>query len=248
MADSEQQHKKRSRLCVTQSTNAVKGMVDVSDSADEGRIVCLYYKYVPVADVDAAIKDHEALCKRLGLDGRVRIASEGINGTLTGSAESIVEYEKQLRLSFGDDIDFKTSSASVGVSRDSRICRSDGGGPFFEKHLAVRKVTQICSLGRYSLYFFVVAGSTFLLHTLTTPDPDVFQPTRPVIVHCQGTTIFQKAGGTYRLQSSTTLFTLCQNKQTLSRNPLNFKHPLCRRQQMQKSMRVPMSRRQRLPM
>eukprot|EP00750_Incisomonas_marina_P002737 INCI12584.3.p1 GENE.INCI12584.3~~INCI12584.3.p1 ORF type:complete len:548 (-),score=90.91 INCI12584.3:32-1606(-) len=148
MADSEQQHKKRSRLCVTQSTNAVKGMVDVSDSADEGRIVCLYYKYVPVADVDAAIKDHEALCKRLGLDGRVRIASEGINGTLTGSAESIVEYEKQLRLSFGDDIDFKTSSASVGVSRDSRICRSDGGGPFFEKHLAVRKVTQICSLGR----------------------------------------------------------------------------------------------------
>lgn len=34
-----------------------------------------------------------ALCKRLGLDGRVRIASEGINGTLTGSAESIAEYE-----------------------------------------------------------------------------------------------------------------------------------------------------------
>ena len=67
MADSEQQHKKRSRLCVTQSTNAVKGMVDVSDSADEGRIVCLYYKYVPVADVDAAIKDHEGALLLLGL-------------------------------------------------------------------------------------------------------------------------------------------------------------------------------------
>lgn len=73
MTDTGQQLNKRSRLCVRQS----KGEGDVPDSTDEGRIVCLYYKYVPVADVDAAIKDHEG---ELVLNGTARVAPRVLSG------------------------------------------------------------------------------------------------------------------------------------------------------------------------
>ena len=39
---------------------------------------------------------HLALCKRLGLKGKVLIAEEGINGSLTGTEKEIKEYKKEL--------------------------------------------------------------------------------------------------------------------------------------------------------
>lgn len=59
----------------------------------------LYYQYVDMGSEDA-LKEFQAkhlvLCKKLGLQGRVLIAQEGINGNLTGSEESIETYKKEL--------------------------------------------------------------------------------------------------------------------------------------------------------
>lgn len=54
--------------------------------------VILYYKYVTLPDPAAEHQAQRALCERLGLKGRIMLASEGINGTLAGPTEAIDEY------------------------------------------------------------------------------------------------------------------------------------------------------------
>jgi len=54
--------------------------------------ILLYYKYVPVADPEAYAAEHLAYCKELGVKGRILIAEQGINGTLSGTAEQTEAY------------------------------------------------------------------------------------------------------------------------------------------------------------
>ncbi len=54
--------------------------------------VLLFYAYVPVRDPEAVCKTQRALCERLSLRGRVLIAEEGINGTLSGKKEDTDAY------------------------------------------------------------------------------------------------------------------------------------------------------------
>ena len=54
--------------------------------------VALFYKYVPVPDPDAAVIAQKALCERLGLAGRLRLALEGINGLVAGGPAAIERY------------------------------------------------------------------------------------------------------------------------------------------------------------
>lgn len=54
--------------------------------------VLLYYKYVTIEDTDAFVREHRALCERLGLLGRILVAQEGINGTVSGTAEAAEAY------------------------------------------------------------------------------------------------------------------------------------------------------------
>ncbi|KAF1316085.1 Thiosulfate sulfurtransferase/rhodanese domain-containing protein 2, partial [Globisporangium splendens] len=80
--------------------------------------VVLYYKYVRLgetpAQVEQLVRDHEQLCARLELTGRVRIAMEGINGTLGGKAESVAQYIATMQQSpCFQGIDWKTSSSDV---------------------------------------------------------------------------------------------------------------------------------------
>ena len=58
--------------------------------------VLLYYKYVQLGDPEAYAREQRELCKRLGLRGRILIAHEGINGTLSGTAVSCREYREVL--------------------------------------------------------------------------------------------------------------------------------------------------------
>ncbi|OQR98196.1 hypothetical protein ACHHYP_09061 [Achlya hypogyna] len=78
--------------------------------------VVLYYKY---ADVTAARADeiaawHETTCAALGLCGRVRIAEEGINGTLGGAPNAIDKYIDAMEAA-GDfqHVDWKRSHADA---------------------------------------------------------------------------------------------------------------------------------------
>ena len=54
--------------------------------------VLLYYKYVNLPDPEAEMAAQRELCTRLGIKGRILLATEGINGTLAGTPEAVEEY------------------------------------------------------------------------------------------------------------------------------------------------------------
>lgn len=86
--------------------------------------ILLYYKYVNISDPKAFMQDHRLLCERLGLKGRIIIASEGLNGTLEGSVEATEEYIKFMREDkrFADfsDMHFKKSAGMKEYIRNGK--------------------------------------------------------------------------------------------------------------------------------
>ena len=54
--------------------------------------VLLYYKYVPIENAEQFAADHLAFCKSIGLKGRILVADEGINGTVSGDYETTQKY------------------------------------------------------------------------------------------------------------------------------------------------------------
>ncbi len=54
--------------------------------------ILLYYKYVPIEDHEAFAMEHLAFCKELGVKGRILVAKEGINGTISGTVEQTEAY------------------------------------------------------------------------------------------------------------------------------------------------------------
>jgi|TARA_B110000914_G_scaffold72676_1_gene63679 UPF0176 protein len=58
--------------------------------------VLLYYKYARLEDPDAYAEEHRRVCKDLGLYGRILIAKEGLNGTVSGTKENCAKYRAVL--------------------------------------------------------------------------------------------------------------------------------------------------------
>lgn len=58
--------------------------------------VLLYYKYTPLENPEQFAKEHLAFCNSLNLKGRILIASEGINGTLSGTIADTDAYMKAM--------------------------------------------------------------------------------------------------------------------------------------------------------
>lgn len=54
--------------------------------------VLLYYCYSSIEDPELFRDEHHALCLELNLRGRIIIASEGLNGTVSGSQQSCEKY------------------------------------------------------------------------------------------------------------------------------------------------------------
>jgi UPF0176 protein len=54
--------------------------------------VLLYYKYVTIENPEAFAAEHLQFCKDLGLKGRILVAPEGINGTVSGTVEATQTY------------------------------------------------------------------------------------------------------------------------------------------------------------
>lgn len=59
---------------------------------DKSYRILLYYKYVPIEDPVAFADEHRAFCQELGVKGRILVAHEGINGTLSGTVEQTNKY------------------------------------------------------------------------------------------------------------------------------------------------------------
>ncbi len=78
--------------------------------------VLLYYKYVRLADPVAFTAEHRSLCEELGLLGRILIAEEGINGTVSGTVAATDAYRAALSADARfADIEFKVDPADGHV-------------------------------------------------------------------------------------------------------------------------------------
>ncbi|KAK0138259.1 Thiosulfate sulfurtransferase/rhodanese-like domain-containing protein 2 [Merluccius polli] len=79
--------------------------------------VLLYYRYFGVDDPQALCAWQKALCEKLHLTGKVRVATEGINGTVGGTVLATDIYVKTMRshalFSTMEEEDFKSSDGGA---------------------------------------------------------------------------------------------------------------------------------------
>ncbi len=59
--------------------------------------ILLYYCYAPIADPEAFREEHHRLCLSLNLRGRIIVAAEGLNGTVSGLREDCDKYMEILK-------------------------------------------------------------------------------------------------------------------------------------------------------
>lgn len=75
--------------------------------------ILLFYKYTSISDTKQLAAWQRELCTKLGVKGRIIIASEGINGTISGTTSATDAYIKEMRTreQFAD-IDFKKAASN----------------------------------------------------------------------------------------------------------------------------------------
>lgn len=86
--------------------------------------VVLYYRYVRLGEhaAEQLAREQEQLCASLALTGRVRVAAEGINGTLGGTAEHVAQYVALMRAREPfHDVDWKLSTSLVPPFADLHV-------------------------------------------------------------------------------------------------------------------------------
>lgn len=59
--------------------------------------VLAFYYYTPIFDAEDFVKQHLSYCKQIGIKGRIYIAREGINGTISGTPQQINIYMDDLK-------------------------------------------------------------------------------------------------------------------------------------------------------
>lgn len=75
-------------------------------------IVSSFYRYVELDDPEKFQKEHLELCQKLGIKGKVLVAREGINGTVSGTEKQVKEYENKLiKYKEFSDIKFKRTTS-----------------------------------------------------------------------------------------------------------------------------------------
>ena len=92
---------------------------DDSDDGEDDYAVLLFYKYARWRDRDAFRAAQEATCRSLQLCGRLRIAEDGLNGTLGGPRAALEAYIQETRRQAAgqgvsmDDVDWKWGAADA---------------------------------------------------------------------------------------------------------------------------------------
>jgi len=105
-------------------------------TAGEPYTIVLFYRYVSIVNPEAEVLDFRCLCERLGLLGRILLATEGINGTLAGSSGCIDAFVAHCSSSPRfSRVDWKLTSRPKG----------DENLPFL--NLSVRTCNEIISTG-----------------------------------------------------------------------------------------------------
>lgn len=63
---------------------------------NEPLYVILFYRFHPIENLEKFQKEHLKFCENLGTMGRILIAAEGINGSVSGTREQIEKYKEYL--------------------------------------------------------------------------------------------------------------------------------------------------------
>lgn len=84
--------------------------------------VLLYYQYVPIENGEQFAQDHLAACKALGLKGRILVADEGINGTVSGNLKQTQAYMDMMHADprFADTL-FKIDMADTDAFKKMHV-------------------------------------------------------------------------------------------------------------------------------
>ncbi len=59
--------------------------------------ILLFYKYAEIENPEKFAKSHLEFCKQIGVLGKVLVAHEGINGSISGTKEQVERYKEDLR-------------------------------------------------------------------------------------------------------------------------------------------------------
>ncbi len=59
--------------------------------------ILLFYKFVNIENPEKFNKEHQEFCNLLGIKGKVLVAKEGINGSISGLDEQVEKYKTHLR-------------------------------------------------------------------------------------------------------------------------------------------------------
>ena len=103
---------------------------DDSDDGEDDYAVLLFYKYARWRDRDAFRAAQEATCRSLQLCGRLRIAEDGLNGTLGGPRAALEAYVEETRRQAAgqgvstDDVDWKWGAADAARPLEAQKLRT----------------------------------------------------------------------------------------------------------------------------
>ena len=103
---------------------------DDSDDGEDDYAVLLFYKYARWRDRDAFRAAQEATCRALQLCGRLRIADDGLNGTLGGPRAALEAYVEETRRQAAgqgvamDDVDWKWGAADAARPLEAQKLRT----------------------------------------------------------------------------------------------------------------------------
>lgn len=56
--------------------------------------ILLFYKFQQIEDPEYFARNHKRHCKKLGIMGKVLVAKEGVNGSVSGTKEQVEKYKK----------------------------------------------------------------------------------------------------------------------------------------------------------
>ena len=85
-------------------------------------IVSSFYKYVKINKLGEFQKNHLEFCNKLGIKGKVLVAKEGINSSISGTKDQIEKYKEGLRKNkLFRDIKFKDTLTEVHPFRKTIV-------------------------------------------------------------------------------------------------------------------------------
>ena len=132
--------------------------------------ILLYYIFRPLSDPTAVAMWQSELCERLGLTGRILVSTHGINGTVGGPIQALIDYIKATKsYPAFREIDFKWSNGhrddfprlkvkvrdeivSFGIPDEIKVTSEGvlGGG----KHLTPQALHELVDARGEDLVFF----------------------------------------------------------------------------------------------